>query len=324
MENTRSDELFPRFYEVDLAFMWFATCRFPVIAEMRHYTVTTMKCGHRHDFPQFWYCRDGCYIHQVKDVIYECEKDTVILVPPGTFHWFWIPEGGYADIVCINVIYGIFMDVPASAYLNAASNLFLPPFEKELRFSFPRYVKLSQRSKATFDEQVSWLMTLGFSAMGDSWCDQIYTSLERLFSVPEFALPEEYRDDAVRLLQTRVRPMSQVLHYLNNCYGEKITEESLLRVSAVSHTNLYRYFKQFIGDTYGEYLQHLRARHVYCYLFLTTFPITYISDRCGFYDTQHMSYVFKKYMGQSPRKFRLIKQKWLAENPDFKSRLPRG
>ena len=323
-KDMQQEEIMPRFYNYGLAFMRFSTQRFPIIADKRIYTVTTMKCGHRHDFTQIWYCCTGQYTHQVEDRIFECEKGSVILVPPGTFHWFWIPEGGYAELVCINVIYDIFINVPATQYLNAAANLFLPPFEKELDFSFPRCVKLSRKSQIAFEKHISWLLSLGFTMLGSTWREQVYSCLDSMFSVPELALPEEYRETAIRLIQSRVKPMVQVLHYLNCNYSEKITEETLLQISAVSHTNLYRYFKRFVGDTYGEYLQHLRARHVYCYLFLTTYPMTYISDQCGFYDTQHMSQVFKKYMGQSPRQFRMIKKKWLAENPDFKSRLPKG
>lgn len=310
-------------YALDLAFMRFSTHRFPVLAELRRYTSMTMMCGHRHDFAQVWYCVDGQCTHQVKDQSYRCAKGSVILVPPGTFHGFRLSEGESVELIRLDVIYDIFMDIP-ERYFNAEANLFLPPFEKELGFSFPSYVMLSRESQAVFEEQISWFASLSFSEPGKNWREQIYDRLEALFSVPELSLSEEYREKAVHLLQTRVSPMVRVLHHLNLQYSEKINEETLLQISAVSHTNLYRYFKQFVSYTYGEYLQRLRARHVYCYLFHTTYPMTYISDRCGFYDTQHMSLVFKKYMGIAPRKFRMIKRKWLAENPDYKSNLPKG
>lgn len=259
---------------------------------------------HNHDYPQVWYCLSGTYTHQVGDQVYKCTKGSVILVPSGVFHGFWISDNESAELVEQSVMYDIFLDTPIDRYQNAAANLFLPPFAAELGISFPAYRMFSQESQAAFEAHISWFASLIFNLHNVTPNVQIYEKLEAIFSLPEFALPEEYREKAAWLVQLRLRPMLRVLAYLNLHYPEKIVEKDLLQVAAVCRTDLYQYFKCLTGYSCFDYLRWLRICHAADYMTNTTYSLSYISDICGFSNPPHMSRIFRNYTGITPRAYR--------------------
>lgn len=303
------------------AFDRFFALKSPVLIDTRSYPDTHRNTMHNHDFPQLWYCLSGRYQHYVNGRTYDCEKGSVVMVAPGVVHKLLVPEGERPEIQSLNVLYDTFLEAPADQYIHAIANLFLRPFAKELDYSFEEYKMLSPTSQAALENITSWFASLSFNLHDPVDKVDIYKKLEELFSLPEFAIPEGYWGKAVWLAQTRMRPMIRALVYVNTHYAERIQEDELVRASGTCRANLYRFFKQYTGCTYAVYLQWLRTRHVFAYLTFTTYPISYISDICGFTNHAYMSKIFYKYMGVTPSAFRAEQKKWLAEQPEKRARI---
>lgn len=308
----------------DFAFFKFYASQHPFFVETRVFGPDHLLTLHCHDFPQVWYCVDGFYMHQVGDQVYRCTKGNVILIPCGVVHRFWVPEGERTKTLYLNVRYEAWLDKPAQEWGNAGAYLFLSSLSKELGYTYPYSVDLSPKSQQVMDDVFSWLSMLKFDQNASRHTQEMYERIQEVFSAPEFALPEALWERANRLINNQMIPMLRVVDYLNIRYPEKITEETLLQVSATCHANLYRYFRNLLGCTYSQYLQQLRMKHAYCYLFHSRYSLAYISDVCGFYDLPHMTQVFRKYMGDTPRQFRLIKQRYREENPDRPIKVPPG
>lgn len=274
---------------------------------------------HNHDFPQIWYCLSGSYIHRIGQREYECAKGSVIVVHPGLFHFFQIPEDGEVELLQMDVMYDIFLDTPPEQYVNATANLFLYAFSGELGLEIPVYRELCQESQAAFEVNASWLISLGYNLHYITPKSRICEVLEALFSLPELVIPEKYREKVKWLAQMRLRPVLRLLTYLNLHYPEKIVEEDLLRVAAVCRTDLYRNLKSFTGYSCFDYLRRLRINHAATYMTRTAYSLSYISDVCGFANLPHMTRIFQKYTGQTPTKFRKGRKAWVAMNTHRKS-----
>ena len=122
-----------------LAFDKFASCRYPVNLRTWVYTSKYDSVLHNHDFPQLWYCADGRYLHQVGDQVYECSKGSVVVISTGVIHKFSVPEGEETRLLCLEVMFDIFLDVPCKKYLNTIAAFFLPPFSRELCYNYSAY-----------------------------------------------------------------------------------------------------------------------------------------------------------------------------------------
>lgn len=304
--------------QLDFALAKFFGLKYPIYVGQRLYLPEHSGILHNHDYPQIWYCVSGSYHHYVNGEVFECQKGSVVIIPPGTFHKFRIPAGGETILLDFSVGYDVLLDQPTEKYINTTANLFLRAFSKELNYTPQTYMMLSPESQAAFEEYVSWFALLPYNHPSIISIDEILKHLECLFTLQEFALPKKYHPRVVQLAQSHLAPIVRAIIYLNTYYRERIKEDALLKTLGISRSSLYRYFKRFTGYAHTHYLQLLRVMHVDLYLMHTSYPLTYISDMCGFYDAQHMSNVFKKYRNRTPREHRIKRYMLIEQYPEKK------
>jgi AraC-like DNA-binding protein len=78
----------------------------------------------------------------------------------------------------------------------------------------------------------------------------------------------------------------------------------ICREMRVSRTHLSQLFKQEIGMSIMQYVQHVRIGKAKLMLVESDDPISLISERCGIQDSRYFSRIFKKSVGLSPTVFR--------------------
>ena len=300
------------------AFEKFRSLRYPYAVEIRVYRPVHINLLLCHDYPQVWYSLNGTYMHQIEGEIYECAKGSLIVIPSGVAHKIWVPEDNEARILRFDVMYDIFQEVQPESYTNSIANLFLYAFAQEFGVDIPLYHMLSPDSQALIEEHLSWLAATNIRVPVRIDAADFRERTEEIFSLPELSIPEKYRKKVVQLAQARLRPIIQVLLYMNLHSSDTVTEESLLQVSAISRAALYRDFKQYTGYSCFVYLKWLRIRRAFLYLSHTTYSISYISDICGFSDLPHMSRTFSRFMGAAPKMIRIEQRKWLEDYPQDK------
>jgi AraC family transcriptional regulator len=74
----------------------------------------------------------------------------------------------------------------------------------------------------------------------------------------------------------------------------------------VHYVHLSRQFHKYNRCTIGELIRRRRVQHASHLLAHTETPLAEIALICGFSDQSHLSFLFKRYMGLSPSKFRLL------------------
>ena len=258
---------------------------------------------HKHDFVQVWYCHKGSYFHQVEDQVYECTAGSVILLPVGTAHKFWVEKE--VDLMRLDIRMDLLDMENPGQYRNSTVNLFLTDFFDELKLSFSYYKVLSKDSQLIWEQIFCWFAMLSFAPGNEVSTETIRQKTEELFSVEEYAAGNVCWEKAQRLVQTRICPIIRIVNYLNKHYPEKITDEVLLQEGNISRAVMYRYFKRVMKDTYASFLQYLRSRHAHVCMRETLYTLSDIAELCGFYDVYHMSRVYAKCTGATLSKQRI-------------------
>lgn len=95
-----------------------------------------------------------------------------------------------------------------------------------------------------------------------------------------------------------------ITEYLDEHYMEPISLEMLGKKFGLSHYYLAHIFKKETGVSPMKYIMHRKIGEVQSKLMNTDMSISEIGEQLGFSSCCHLSAVFKKYFGISPKSFR--------------------
>lgn len=96
----------------------------------------------------------------------------------------------------------------------------------------------------------------------------------------------------------------KITDYLNHHYTEQLTLKSISKAMHISETYLSHLYKRETGLSPIQYVIHCRIGEAQSLLMETNIPIHEIEDRLGFGSSCHLTMMFKKYVGISPREYR--------------------
>ena len=107
-------------------------------------------------------------------------------------------------------------------------------------------------------------------------------------------------------VQTKDVPsdITNAINFLNNNFSQKIDMDNLARQTNMSRSSFFRQFKELTGVTPLQYLTRKRIMQAEYLLRSTNCKLSDIAARCGFYDSNHLSAIFKKYNSKSPSSYR--------------------
>lgn len=118
-----------------------------------------------------------------------------------------------------------------------------------------------------------------------------------------------YREDAFVMNngRQRIEQLKNVLEYIEEHYSDRISLEELSRIAGLSERYFCSFFKELVGRTCFDYINLVKMEKAALMLSDAEKSISEISYLVGFDDCAYFSRLFKKYMGQSPRTYRLIR-----------------
>lgn len=310
--NTESKES-PKLYLTDFSFSRFYGLKFPITVTREIFSNRGQKT-HLHDFAHIWYCIDGNYIHTVGENRYTCGKGSIVIVPPGTVHAMESYDGKDFTMLSIDISYSAFLKISARDYVHTLTHLLLPAFSAEDKIGISCYYQLSEQSQKRAD---SLLSDLTFSIpMQNTDNKKFLDSLECFFSFPELSLSDKIKKHAEDVILSKVFPILDSVHYLNENSSQKLYTKDLMRISTLCQTHFCIYFKKLMGMSASIYLQRLRVARAMFFLAHTSHSIHYISDYCGFNSPSHMIYCFKKHAHSVPKQSRSAFIKFLNDFPE--------
>lgn len=96
---------------------------------------------------------------------------------------------------------------------------------------------------------------------------------------------------------------ARILEFIYENYEKKLTLTDLEDSLHYSERHLNQRFKKAVGTTVIEYLNRYRIQKSLTLLREGKVPVSEIGWRCGIGDYKYFNYVFKKYMGCSPKEY---------------------
>lgn len=94
--------------------------------------------------------------------------------------------------------------------------------------------------------------------------------------------------------------IKQVLDYIDAHYGEKISVEDGAKLCFYSNSHFMKYFRQYMGMSFTQYLNDYRLGKAREYLLSTREPVTGIAQRCGFDNLSYFNRLFRQKYHQTP------------------------
>lgn len=110
--------------------------------------------------------------------------------------------------------------------------------------------------------------------------------------------------------------LKRALDYVEAHFRSNVTLHDLSRESGLGITRLTDVFLAMTGSTPYAFVIGRRIQHAVHLLTTTTIPLAYVAFESGFSDQQHMTRLFRKQLGRTPKSFRLAKHASCSDQPD--------
>jgi AraC-like DNA-binding protein len=105
-------------------------------------------------------------------------------------------------------------------------------------------------------------------------------------------------------MQSNLMHLANAISYIEDHYLEPLTLEEVAVHSGISIRHLNRIFQSYYQTTPFSYLQRLRLEHACKLLKRSNLPVTEISYKSGFNDSNYFTRQFTKVHGMSPKAYR--------------------
>lgn len=101
--------------------------------------------------------------------------------------------------------------------------------------------------------------------------------------------------------------MRRIVDYVDENIGTVIRTRELARVVNLSISHFSRAFRQSFGDTASSYVARRRVDLACRLMQRTDTPLSQIALDCGLCDQSHLTRIFRRYVGTSPRSWRRMR-----------------
>ena len=120
-----------------------------------------------------------------------------------------------------------------------------------------------------------------------------------------YKLVTEHNEQSKSVIEQKNEDMVRKLtNYLDENYTENITLEKISKIMHISISHISHLFKRETGLSPMQYVIHRRIGQAQSLLAETNIPIKQIEEQLGFGSSCHLTSMFKKYVGISPREYR--------------------
>ena len=247
---------------------------------------------HHHNALEVILCLENTYRVIAGDQSYHLAEGDILFIPPHLQHELH-PVGEGARFIFL-------MDLDPFRDLQGIFAFHL--FMKEAWLCTPQvhgdlhpqmYQDFLEMADSYFKKEILWEGAIYVKLL------QILLQISRQFLKKETGGSEvaerQYREDYGKL--------SHLLHYIDDHYSEKITQEQAAEIAGFSRFYFSRLFKQVTNSTFPDYLAHKRITEAQS-LLSTDCPITDIAFQTGFNNVSSFNRCFRKYANCSPSDYR--------------------
>lgn len=263
---------------------------------------------HRHNFYEINIIYKGFGYHYIKGQCYEAKEGSVFIIPPDIIHGYYTEDEDSFVILHI-LIHPLFMERYKKELNSMRGFSILFEIEPKLREKRNNEFFLTLSSKQIVDIQflIDKLINSKSEFSETEKVDRIGTLLSIISYLTDCLVKKNQMimDNAIKANVLDSTFIIKTMDYINSNYYEKITIDKLALMANMSRASYIRHFEALNGKTLNQYLTKVRVKAACELLENTTFTITEISNRCGFFDSSHFSKIFKKIKGVLPLQYRM-------------------
>jgi AraC family transcriptional regulator len=142
--------------------------------------------------------------------------------------------------------------------------------------------------------------------------NRLYAEFLRADSASSIAVEGLIMEILAELARAEVKPqpdlvpdwLKQATDIVESRFLERLSLAEIASEVGVHYVHLSRQFHKYNRCTIGDLIRRRRVQHASHLLAHSRTPLAEIALICGFSDQSHLSFLFKRYMGLSPSKFR--------------------
>ena len=252
---------------------------------------------HWHEEIEITLIREGMSDYRVGQEEFRAEEGDIILIPPYCTHSAYEIPG--KTMVSDSLVFHL--DLLGAQGQDLSASKYLRPLA-EGQLQMPEVIRSSDKGYGEIKE--TFLRALD--------CFQsrppFYEMLRResllhviilLFELGYIREPQESRSTFINRLQLR-----NVLTYIAEHYREKIKVADLSDLSGFSESYFMSFFKQYVGMSCIQYINHYKIQKAAHALEETSQPVMEIAMDHGFDNISYFNLQFRKEFGMTPREFR--------------------
>jgi len=166
------------------------------------------------------------------------------------------------------------------------------------------------------------------SGLTTTWlANRLYAEFSRRDTASEMAIEglvleimaEIARSEAADHSLSAPHWLKQATEIVESRFLERLSLTEIASEVGVHYVHLSRQFHKYNRCTVGELIRRRRVQYASHLLAHSSTPLAEIALTCGFSDQSHLSFLFKRYMGLSPSKFRSLAGMDAAAAPEVES-----
>lgn len=250
---------------------------------------------HWHEEMEIISIKKGQGIVTVDKEMVAVNEGEAVVVFPGQLHGIVTKDGNAMEYE--NIIFRLQMLMTSSGDLCTGEFL-LPIMERPP--AEPMHMKLGMAAWEEFSEAVKRL---------DHFCGEKPFAYQlgvkgALFEMLQaILLSWKPKGQGSRSEKSREK-IKGLLEYIGEHYDEKITVEEAARICCYSGSHFMKYFKQYMGVSFVEYLNGYRLFKAAVFLLSTEDSVTEAAQKSGFDNLSYFNRLFRQKYGCTPGEYR--------------------
>lgn len=239
---------------------------------------------HFHHYSEIFYVINGTGSMVVNSISIPLHKDDLIIVNPNILHTEKSTTTDPLDYYVLGIDNLCFDDYVKTGNNSNEYKIFnISAHRSEIITYFEQMLKEVEEKKPFYEIA----------------CNNIFT-LFLLYVI-------RYTDANLKVTGATKKVSIEVLNikkYIDAHYSENLTLEHLSKMTSVNKFYLSHLFKEYVGDSPIQYLNHKRISEAKELLLTTDYTISMIGEIVGFSCESYFSQAFTKAIGISPLKYR--------------------
>ena len=271
----------------------FVPGEFPVMVERMPYSGMSAGDAHSHEFSELTLITKGKCLHCCNGKSAGIGPEDVLLVHPGSVHWFEQAE----KVEAISLLYDA--EVPYAPLASSGFPLMREFYPERGAPKRNEAQPIGKFPECDFAMMMGMLLRLRYEVRHKRMGHKLL--VPALFTEVVTYFARGYSTHIEVNAHWRLR---KAIVYMNIHYREKISIARLCRIAGMSERSLFRQFHESIMMGPYEYLIRIRTLHAMELLRDRKLSIAEIALCCGFCDSNHLCKVFKQEFGRTPKYFR--------------------